>query len=129
MGRERVLFLDDEPELASLGQKMLESLGYRVIATTTPATALDRLRADPKAVDLVVTDFLMPRMTGLELAQEVRRLRTDLPVRLCSGSGTTTHAQKARDLGFVHFLHQPFSRHELATLVRQVLDEGKGGKG
>ncbi|NLI79879.1 MAG: response regulator [Candidatus Riflebacteria bacterium] len=128
LGRERVLFLDDEPELASLGQKMLESLGYRVTATTTPAAALDLLRRDPAAIDLVVTDYLMPRMTGLELAQEVRRLRADLPVLLCSGSGTTTHAQKARDLGFVHFLHKPFSRQELATLVRQVLDEGKGGK-
>jgi CheY-like chemotaxis protein len=72
-GRERILFVDDEPMLAHLGQKMLERLGYTVVAYTSSTEALQAFRAAPQDFDLVITDQAMPAMSGTGLAGELRR--------------------------------------------------------
>ena len=122
-GTERVLFVDDEESIARLGCTMLERLGYSVTISTSAPEALALLRAAPERFDLVIMDHTMPAMTGATLAQEMRRLRPDLPVIVCSGFSHTMNADKAPTLGLDAFLLKPFLQRDLALAVRGVLDK------
>src|SRR5262249_11035532 len=77
---ERVLLVDDEPALARIGQRRLEELGYAVTMATDSMDALTAFRADPAAFDIVVTDYYMPRLTGLDLATQIVEARPDMPI-------------------------------------------------
>ena len=122
-GTEWVLFVDDEEPIARLGCMMLERLGYKAVVTTSGAEALALFRTAPERFDLVITDHTMPGMTGAALAQELRRLRPDLPVILCSGFSHTMYADKAQDLGLDAFLVKPFLHRDLGFVVRRVLEK------
>lgn len=121
-GTERILFVDDEEPIARLGCMMLERLGYTVVVSTSGSEALALFRATPQSFDLVITDHTMPAMTGARLAQELRRLRPDLPVILCSGFSHTMNADKAQALGLDAFLLKPFLHRDLGIMVRRVLE-------
>ncbi len=121
-GRERILFVDDEPVLMKLGKQRLEMLGYTVQGATDPLTALEIFKADPGAFDLLITDMAMPGMTGDQLAVEMFRIRPKLPAMLCTGYSETLSEQKAYDIGFSSFIMKPVDRTELALAVRKILD-------
>jgi len=122
-GKERVLIIDDEQALASLGKQMLERLGYQVISETSSMEALEAFRAQPDGFDLVITDAIMPSMTGLELAEKLLTVRPDIPIILCSGGGETVTKEKARALGIRKFVMKPIVIAEIAEIIRKVLDE------
>ena len=84
-GSGHILFVDDESDIASLGAFLLQRLGYTVDALTRPLEALERVKADPFAFDMVITDMTMPKMTGTRLAEAMKAVRPDLPVILCTG--------------------------------------------
>jgi PAS domain S-box-containing protein len=121
-GRERILFVDDEPVLMKLGKQRLEMLGYTVQGATDPLRALEIFKADPGAFDLLITDMAMPGMTGDQLAVEMFRIRPKLPAMLCTGYSETLSEQKAYDIGFSSFVMKPVDRTELALAVRKILD-------
>jgi CheY-like chemotaxis protein len=107
-------------------QQMLENLGYRVKSRTCSLEALKAFQAGPDKYDLVITDQTMPNMTGARLAQELLRLRPDIPIILCTGFSEVLTREKAREIGLRAMLMKPLAIDELATQVRQVLDSGKG---
>ncbi|MEQ1515578.1 MAG: ATP-binding protein [Usitatibacteraceae bacterium] len=80
-----ILYLDDDESLVFLVKRLLERRGYRVSGFTEQREALDALRVDPASFDLVVTDYNMPGMSGLDVAREVRAVRSDVPVAIASG--------------------------------------------
>jgi CheY-like chemotaxis protein len=82
----RVLYIDDDEAFLELLGGFLARRGYRVAAFSDAAAALDRLRAAPHDVDVVVTDYVMPGPSGLVVARDVRSIRADLPVILVSES-------------------------------------------
>ena len=85
-GRTRhLLYLDDEAMLVELVRAWFEPRGYRVTGCTLAAEALDAVRANPAGFDVVVTDYNMPGMSGLQVAQALARIRASLPVVLVSG--------------------------------------------
>ncbi len=84
-GGPRILYLDDDESVVFLVERLLKQRGYRVAAHTRQKDALQALRADPAAVDLVLTDYNMPGMSGLDVAREARAIRPDLPVAVTSG--------------------------------------------
>jgi CheY-like chemotaxis protein len=102
---------------------MLERLGYTVTISTSAPEALALFRATPERFDLVITDHTMPAMAGDTLAQELRRLRPELPVIVCSGFSRTINADKAQALGLDAFLLKPFLQRDLGLAVRRVLDQ------
>ena len=121
-GNERILFVDDEEELVNLGKEMLTGLGYQVIGRTSSREALELFRALPSQFDLVITDMTMPNLTGVELAQELMRIRPDLPVILCTGFSETITPQRAKSLGMREFVMKPIVTRQIAAAIRRALD-------
>jgi len=122
-GRERILFVDDEPAIQFLGKRMLGSLGYSVATCGTAIAALELFRSDPSAFDLVITDMTMPLMTGDRMALEMMSLRPDLPVVICTGFNELLTKERAQELGIRALLMKPFLKNEAAEVIRQVLDQ------
>jgi CheY-like chemotaxis protein len=122
MGTERILFVDDEEVQVRSGQRLLERLGYSVIAAIDGHEALEVFRSEPEAFDLVITDQSMPRLTGIKLAEKMMRIRPDIPVILCTGFSEGIDGEKARATGIREFMMKPFSVRQLAETIRRVLD-------
>jgi PAS domain S-box-containing protein len=121
-GSERILLIDDEDALVALGRKMLGQLGYKVTARTDCREALDLFRSQPDGFDLVITDYTMPHMTGIDLSRELLLIRPGIPVILCTGFSETITPEKAKEMGIRKFVMKPLSRRNLAEVVRRVLD-------
>ena len=122
MGAEQILFVDDEEVLANTGQAMLERLGYKVAVRTSSVEALEAFRAQPEKFDMVVTDQTMPNMTGVELTKELRQIRPDIPIILCTGYSEMIDEEKAKEMG-ISFVLKPIVMSEIANTVREVLDQ------
>ena len=126
-GRERILLVDDEKELAAAGGKMLERLGYEVVVMTDGREALELFLTDPKRFDLIITDQAMPGMSGAELARKLTLIRSDIPVILCTGFGNgisgILSGEERAESGIRELALKPLDRTEMAGIVRRVLDE------
>jgi PAS domain S-box-containing protein len=122
-GTERVLFVDDEPVLADIGKEGLSALGYEVTVRTSSIEALHAFRAQPHKFDLVITDMTMPNMTGIELADEILKVRSDIPIILCTGYSEMIDEEKSKKFGIRAFLMKPVSLEEIARTIRKVLDK------
>ncbi len=118
---ERVLFVEDEPSLARLGQRRLEELGYQVTVANTAGQALALFRTGSDAFDLCITDFSMPDRSGLELAAELRRLRPELPVLLTTGEVEEFKPEALEAAGVRRVLLKPVALAELAQAIAAVL--------
>src|SRR5262249_9215521 len=96
-GNARILFVDDEPTLTHMAAEMLMRLGYETTVYTSSVEALETFCRAPWQFDMVITDQTMPVMTGERLAQELRCIRPDMPIILCTGFSYTITASKAQD--------------------------------
>jgi nitrogen-specific signal transduction histidine kinase/CheY-like chemotaxis protein len=123
MGDEKILYVDDEPILTEMGKKMLERLGYRVTVRSSSIEALELFRSKPHHFDLVITDMTMPYMTGEKLAHECMKIRSNIPVILCSGFSEMMDERRAKDIGISAFLMKPIIMEELAKTIRKTLKE------
>ena len=122
-GAERILFVDDEESMVKLNRQRLERLGYQVKSTTKPLEALEWFKADPDQFDVIITDMTMPRMSGDRLAAEVLEIRPHMPVIICTGYSERMSAEKAEALGVSKYIEKPIDLRNLATALREVLDE------
>ena len=122
-GSERILFVDDEKNLAGLGDKMLHRMGYRVTATTSSVDALEIFRRQPDDFDLLITDMTMPGMTGIELVENIHAIRPELPVILCSGYDKRIAEDKLAAVGINHFALKPLQIRELGKTIRLALED------
>jgi PAS domain S-box-containing protein len=120
-GNERILFVDDELLLAKLAKQMLESLGYHVLAKTNSVEALESFHASPDDYDLIITDMMMPHMTGECLAREVTKIRPEIPMIICTGFSERIDRKEARELGFKAFVRKPWRKAEMAGAIRKAL--------
>ena len=121
----KILVLDDEEALTHLTKELLCLWGYDVVTFTEPLAALEAFRADPENFAVVITDHIMPRMTGEEVIRELLTIRSNLPIILCSGYHYTMDAAKARSLGGAVFLAKPFLIDELFAALRAALKREK----
>lgn len=121
-GREHILFVDDEKSLIDLGRDLLELLGYRVETRASSIDALNAFLVDPQKYDLVISDMNMPKMAGDELAREIKAIRPDIPIILCSGFSDRMRSRATEAIGISATLMKPVTYVDLARTVRQVLD-------
>ena len=119
---EHVLVVDDEPFFLDVMQQILKTLSYRVTAFQSSRQALEKLREEPYAFDILITDQTMPGLTGVQLAAETIKINPNLPIILCSGYSDTVSKATAANFGITKFLLKPISQRELASSLRKVLD-------
>lgn len=121
-GDETILLVDDEEVLVEIGKDMLEQLGYRVVTHTSSYAALKDFKARPDDYDLVITDMTMPEMTGDRLAREINKIRSNIPIILCTGFSEKISPEDAKQLGIHKYLMKPVTMGELANTVRSTID-------
>jgi PAS domain S-box-containing protein len=115
-----VLFLDDSEALVSAMVRSLSRRGYRVSGYSRPEEALHALRERPRSYDVVVSDYIMPGMSGLDVAREVAAIRPDLPVVLFSGHIDDELRRKARELGVRQLLGKLDAADELTEAIDRL---------
>ena len=103
-------------------KRLLESLGYTVTAYSDASGALELFKEDPARFDLIITDMIMPGMTGKELAVLAMQLREDLPIILCTGYTELITEEQALSLGITEFLVKPYTTGDIARALRRALD-------
>jgi signal transduction histidine kinase/ActR/RegA family two-component response regulator len=123
---ESILVVDDEEGLVRLAEEVLASLGYEPVGCLGALEALSVFRAAPERFDAVVSDVIMPDMTGPELVRELRRLQPALPVILMSGYGGPDLQAQAQAAGAQAVLMKPLAAAELAACLASVLPEARG---
>ncbi|NQT94236.1 MAG: response regulator [Lentisphaerae bacterium] len=121
-GHETVLFVDDEPVIVKMAGRMLESLGYEPVVTCDSIKALEMFEQNPNRFDLVITDQVMPELTGAELSQKLLGLRPELPIVMCTGFSEKMSAEQAANAGIREYVMKPIARKELAETIRRALD-------
>jgi PAS domain S-box-containing protein len=120
-GSATILLVEDEPAILTLTKRWLEGQGFVVLPASTPSEAL-RLAADHVgAIDLLLTDVIMPEMNGRALADEVRSTRANLKVLFMSGYTSDVITGHGTPGGDAHFIAKPFHLRDLAQKVREVL--------
>lgn len=122
-GNERILLVDDEWTLVEMGKQMLERFGYAVDIKTSSAGALEVFSTNPNAYDLIITDQTMPVMTGIQLTQELRQIRPEIPVILCTGFSEVIDEENFKSRDIDAFIMKPIVMREIAAVIRQVLDK------
>jgi CheY-like chemotaxis protein len=111
-GSERVLFVDDEEQVATLAGMMLEKLGYSPTVETNSEAALQIFRAHPADFDLIIADYTMPRMTGVDLARACKEIDPGIPIMLATGF----------QAGITSLIAKPYRIADLAQAIRNALD-------
>ena len=118
---QQLLYVDDDEVMVQLVQRLLERDGYRVLVSASARDALARVRDAPENFDLVVTDFNMPEMTGLDLARALAEVRPELPVIISSGYLTDHLRSEAKAAGVRALLRKENTLDKLPQLVGKVL--------
>jgi PAS domain S-box-containing protein len=124
VGKESVLVVEDEPSVRLLTTRILRDRGYEVIECVAPADALALVRM-PKRIDAILSDVIMPGMSGPEMTAEIRKSRPGIPVLFMSGYPREELSDHG--MGNEEFLQKPMTPDELATAVRALLDRSAAG--
>ncbi len=124
-GRETVLIVEDEPAVRRLTRKFLEISGYQVVEAVDVAEAISATKDHTGSIDLLLTDVIMPDLSGPELAKRLRKIKPDLKVLYMSGypgEFIARHGVSGAEMGY---LQKPFSQEALAGKMREVLDSSQ----
>jgi CheY-like chemotaxis protein len=121
-GRETILLAEDAEVVRRMGQVILEGLGYRVLVAADGGEALRLAESHPEPIQLLVTDAVMPRLHGPELAERLVRLHPQSRVLFISGYADHRLRESGLSRPEVHFLPKPFTPSSLARKVREILD-------
>lgn len=122
IGKETILFVDDEEGILEVGKLILQKLGYTVMTAKSGAEAVALYAQRKQAVDLVLLDMIMPGLSGSETFDELKSLQPDVKVVLSSGYSINGQAKDILDRGCRGFIQKPFSMQDLSLKLRQVLD-------
>jgi len=121
-GNERILVIDDEAVIARMCHQMLTNYGYQVTLQISSREALSLFKNHPEEFDLVLTDMTMPDMNGDKLAAEMKKIRPDIPVILCSGYSKNISEERISEIGINAYIRKPFVKNELLKTIRKMLN-------
>jgi two-component system, cell cycle sensor histidine kinase and response regulator CckA len=117
---ERIMIVDDEPQLLDALTELLKGLGYRAFPFTKPTEALKAFEDGPDEYDLLITDHTMPNMTGIALTNKILQIRKNLPVILMTGYDQMEGPEKLKSLGIHTVLLKPFKKSVFGEILRNV---------
>jgi PAS domain S-box-containing protein len=121
--KELILLVDDEEMIINSTSKILERLGFDVIIKSSSIDALETFQEEPEKFDLVITDQVMPNMTGTQLAEKLLSIRPDVPVILCSVFPEDVSDEEIKRIGIRKFIAKPISMQKINKVIRTVLDK------
>ena len=117
----RVLVVEDNPQAMKMLKMVLGGMGIHQVYTAEDGRiALEFLDAAPELVDLIVCDWKMPRMTGIELLQQVRSVYDDMPFMMVTGKSDVASVKVARDCGVNAYIGKPYSPQQLEQKLRAL---------
>jgi CheY-like chemotaxis protein len=115
----------DEPAIMKMGKRMLEKLGYQVLAANKPIEAIHIAEEFTGKIHLLITDVIMPEMNGRELAQQLKALYPDIKIVFMSGYTSNVIAHHGVLDDGVNFIEKPLSKKDLAFKIKEALDDSK----
>jgi PAS domain S-box-containing protein len=118
---QTVMIVDDEAALLALAEETLAELAYEPIGFSSASSALAAFREAPHRFDIVLTDEVMPGITGTDLAVEIRQLRPDIPIILTSGYAPLPLQERAHAVGIREILNKPLLRTDIAECFKRIL--------
>ena len=121
-GTETVLLVEDADSLRVMVREILEGAGYAVLESSDPEEALLRVSTQGGPIHLMLTDVVMPRMSGPDLAKSVRVARPDMKVLFRSGYTDETRGMHGVLAAGIRFIQKPFSADALCLKVREAID-------
>ncbi len=119
---ENILFVEDDVSILKFGKKMLNSLGYNVLAANTPNEAVEVAKKQNQDIHLLITDVIMPEMNGRQLANEFQAMFPKIQILFMSGYTANVISHHGVLEKGVHFLAKPFTKNALALKIRDILD-------
>lgn len=122
-GSDRILLIDDEQDVVNFEIKMFEKMGYLITAYTQSVEALKAFKKNPEAFDLVFSDMTMPKMTGIQLAHEIKSIRKDIPFIICTGFSEQVSGKNIEKFGIDAYIAKPVVMNEISQLIRDVLNK------
>ena len=134
-GRETILFVEDEPDLITLGRTVLEEYGYKVLTAANGAEAIEIATRSEGPIDLIVTDVVMPGMGGRELVERLREKNPNVEALFVSGYTRDTVLLHGVEEEEFHFMEKPYTPQSLAQAIHEILsavrkaEELRGGPG
>ncbi len=120
-GGQRILFVDDETDVAAVAARVLRGLGYEPTTFTRAREALAAFNRNPDGFDAVISDLTMPEMTGADLVGQMLIVRPKLPVLVMTGYMRSAEQERLRANGIRHFLEKPFTLASFAEAMRALL--------
>ncbi len=120
---ERILIVDDDPTIANMTARRIELLGYDVVSRTNSQEALELFQMHPDSYDLIITDQTMPGLTGDQLVRNIKTIRNDIPIIICTGYSAQMNAAIAAQQGIDTYLLKPIDKFELAHSIRSLLKD------
>ncbi len=126
-GTENILLVDDESMILEINVQILETMGYKVSSSTSSMNALEMFKIRPENFDLIVTDNLMPEMSGFEMVEEIVKIRPDIPVIMISGTLSKSDIE-LKKAGITTTIQKPYNGREIQAVVWEVLDAAKNEK-
>jgi len=124
-GAETILLIDDEQGILEIFAEMLKTLGYKIVTCADSIEALSLFQKSEEHFDLVITDNIMPKMTGIILARKMTELRPDIPIIISTGFDDRTISNDWTETGIKGFIAKPYSMEQIAGLIRKVIDESR----
>jgi CheY-like chemotaxis protein len=124
----RVLLVDDDDMVAQVLHHGLQRLGYDVTVHTDARDALADFARRPADFDIVITDQIMPHMSGVRLTRRLHDIRPDVPVILCTGFRDSFNERQAREAGVLDFMLKPGSHRDLAAMIEKAVPRRDAGR-
>ncbi|MDM8515508.1 CHASE4 domain-containing protein [Desulfobacterales bacterium HSG16] len=124
-GNAKILLVDDEQFLLESLEKILTHYGFSVTTETNGRRAWEKFKENPDWFDVVITDQIMPEMTGFELCKKIFEIRPDVPVILCTGFSETVNKEDVEASGIHKFVMKPVIASELTELINDILGTRK----
>ncbi|RJP66756.1 MAG: response regulator [Candidatus Abyssobacteria bacterium SURF_17] len=124
--KQKILLVDDDPEFRRAMKKLFEKSGYDVTAAGDGEEALEAL--GKSRFDLIISDLRMPRLDGIELMEEIKRKKVNVPVIFITGYGEVESYMDAMNLGAFEYINKPVKGQEILSVARKALETCGGSR-
>ena len=117
-----ILLIDDEEIVINISEMMLKRLGYRVLKANSGYEGLQLFEENKSKIDLIISDFEMPKMNGKEVMDKLRKIDPQIKVMLSSGALTDADEKEVMDQGFNGFIKKPYNMNTLCAKMAEIVN-------